>query len=449
MTDRGMGYLRCLLAVLIAAIAPARSSTQPHPIFKHTLPNGAHVIVQNDASSDFVAICVFIRAGIAEEEGMIGVGRVVAYSLFGSNINQSQESVHRALFSVGGSLETVWNPDYTLITCVTTRAAFEDAVWSIGQAIKNAEIDRETFEKARGSVQQEASLDAADPFRVAYGMLRQRLHSESAYRLPFFPSPEALRRITRDMAVRFYQTRYTPQNTVVSIVGNIPSERALRAIENQLIDYNRPENAYRRRRPAPEPVLPSETGVQRHRMPAPATLILAGMRAPGVTEADYPAFSVLTSLIGGGKSSRLFRAVRDMQGIGYRVGAYAPPLAKEGHLLAFVEFDASQSRAEKSRLTVGEVEKILRDTIRSVIDSPPDEREVERAKRYTAGSYALSHQRTRDRAFYLGWYECIGVGYGWDEAFPQKVGEVSVGDVRRVAERYLRAMAVVVVEPDR
>lgn len=441
--------LYCLLTVLLLAAAPARSTAQAQPIFKHTLPNGVRVIVQNDTNSDFIAICVFIRAGIAEEEGMLGVGRIVAYSLFGSNINQSRESVHRALFAVGGSLETLWNPDYTLITCVTTRSAFEDAVWSIGQAVKNAEIDGETFEKARRSVLQEASLDAADPFKVGYGLLRQRLYSESAYRQPFFPSPEAVRRITREMAIRFYQTRYTPQNTVVSIVGNISSERALRAVENQMIDYNRPENAYRRRRPAPEPALPSEPEVIRHRMPASATLILAGMRAPGVTEADYPAFSVLASLMGGGKSSRLFRAIRDTLGVGYRVGAYAPPLAKEGHLLAFVEFDPSQPRPGRSRLTAGEVEKVLRETIRSLIDTPPDAQEVERARRYTAGSHALAHQRTRDRAFYPGWYESIGAGYGWDEAFPRRVSEVTVEDVRRVAERYLRAMAVVVVEPDR
>jgi zinc protease len=441
--------LRDLIAVLLALFALSRCTAQPQPIFKHTLPNGVRVILQNDANSDFVAICVFIRAGVAEEEGMIGVGRVVAYSLFGSNINQSRESVRRALFLVGGSLETVWNPDYTLITCVTTRAAFDDAVWSIGQAIKNAEIDRETLEAARRSVQQEASIAAADPFKVAYGLLRQRLHSESPYHQPFFPSAEALRRITREMAYRFYQTRYTPQNTVVSIVGNISSERALRVVENQMIDFNRPENAYRRRRAAPEPSLPTETVVVRHRMPATSTLLLAGMRAPGVTEADYPAFSVLTSLIGGGKSSRLFRAVRDTQGIGYRVGAYTPPLAKGGHLLAFVEFDSSQARAGKSGLTVGEVERTLRDTIRSVIHSPPDQREVERAKRYTMGTHALAHQRVRDRAFYLGWYESIGAGYVWDEEFARRVGEVSVEDVRRVAERYLRAMAVVVVEPEK
>ncbi len=378
---------------------------------------------------------------------MTGVGRVVAYSLFGSNINQSRDSVNRSIFSVGGSLETVWNPDYTLITCITTRAMFEDAFWSIGQAIKNADIDRETFENARRGVQQEASLDAADPFKVAYGLLRQRLYSESAYRQPFFPSPEALRRITRDTAFRFYQTRYTPQNTVISIVGNISSERALRTVENQMIDYDRPENAYRRRRPSPEPSLPSDMNVIRYRMPASATLILAGMRAPGVTDADYPAFAVLTSLIGGGKSSRLFRAVRDTQGIGYRVGAYSPPLAKEGHLLAFVEFDPSHSRAGGKILSAGEVERILRDTVRSVLSSPPAEQEVERAKRYTAGSYALARQRARDRAFYLGWYESIGAGYGWDEEFPRKIVEVTIQDIRRVARRYLREMAVVVVEP--
>jgi len=252
--------------------------------------------------------------------------------------------------------------------------------------------------------------------------------------------------LTRSAALRYFRRWFTPENTVVAIVGNIPVARAQRAADNQLFDYDRPSAP--QRPPAPPEKLTGSARVER-RIPIHTTLLLAGFNAPGLTDPDYPAFAVLTALVGGGKSSRLFRAVRDTAGVGYVVGAQTPPLARESHLLAYVEFDSARTGADGRRRDAAEVERLLVETVRSVVTDPPTALEVERAKRYAAGAHALAHQRARDRAFYLGWYELLGLGYAFDAEFPRRLAAVTPADVLRVAKQYLNHCVVSVVKPER
>src|SRR5205807_803532 len=98
--------------------------------------------------------------------------------------NQSTELVNRSIYGVGGSLDVVWHPDYTLITCVTTTAEFRNALYVICQAIKFAEFEPATLSVARKDAAADAAREIADPFRAGYAALRSSMYHQSAYRLP-------------------------------------------------------------------------------------------------------------------------------------------------------------------------------------------------------------------------------------------------------------------------
>jgi predicted Zn-dependent peptidase len=443
--------LRLVLALLLSwtVLSPVESresrvesrlSTEDS--VRRILPNGLRVLVQPDRESAFVAICVFVRAGVAGEGRLSGIGNLVRYALFGNNLNQSSETISRAINAAGGNLETVWNPDYTLVTCVTTHEFFEDAFYVIAQALKHAEFDEESLGRARQLVAADVARENADPFRVAYAAIRTNLYRESPYRLPFFGLAESTRRLTREAALRFYHTGYRPENMVVSIAGDVSPERAHHVAATLLAYFDRPELPPSHHSTASPDILAETVRVVR-RLPTHTTHVVAGFRAPGLAHPDYPAFAVLSAVIGGGKSSRLFRQVRDTEGVGYIVGAFTPPLVRESHLLAFVEVDSKRNAGSDT----GEIEKRLVQTTLSILAMPPTAQEVERARRYVAGTHALAHQRTRDRAFYFGWYEAMGLGYEFDAEFARRVAAVTPEDVARVAKKYLDKYVLAVIMP--
>ncbi len=72
---------------------------------------------------------------------------------------------------------------------------------------------------------------------------------------------------------------------------------------------------------------------------------------------------------------------------------------------------------------------------------------MKRARNVAIGQDALRHERARDRAFLLGWYETLGRGIAYDTEFPRKLAQVTREDIARVAKTYLRVRANVAVLP--
>lgn len=164
-----------------------------------------------------------------------------------------------------------------------------------------------------------------------------------------------------------------------------------------------------------------------------ATYVMLGFPAASITSPDYPALMVANVILGGNKSSLLFRKLREELGIGYQVGSFYPCLRGQSHIVAFVGMDSSRATQEIVDLARnGILEQIAKLKEGSFSDD-----DLERAKRYLIGSYAVKHERVRDRAFYPGWYETMGLGYQYDIEYANKIKAVTKADVCRVCEQYL------------
>jgi zinc protease len=175
--------------------------------------------------------------------------------------------------------------------------------------------------------------------------------------------------------------------------------------------------------------------------------------APALTDDDYPAFIVLKSVLGEGHASRLFQRLRDTQGIGYNVGAVWQTSLSDP-LVAYLQWDAKGDRASQSQRLEASAPMspqtalgLLHRQLDELISEPPTAAEVERARNLAVGREILRHERARDRAFLLAWYEAMGPGSAFDASLPQRLARVSKEDVLRVARKYLNPRASVVLSP--
>ena len=405
---------------------------------------GVTALVKQEPIGEFVAICVFVRAGVGEEDGATGLGNLVSRSLFGSNDNHSKEGVQLGIQGVGGSLDAIWNPDYTLITCVTHKSALDDALYLIGMALRNPEFETASLRDGLKGVEADAKREGQDAFRVAYAALRARLFEDGPYRLPFGGSTDNLRRMNQSLARTYFRKRFTPENTVVTIVGNVKMDKVEESLKSAFFDYARPTAKPVRQIKSQAT---ADRSLVRKTAIASTDLVAAGFRCPGLKDPDYPVARVLEAIMGGGKSSRLFRKVRDSAGLGYAVGAYLPSLSTEGMLMAYVEYAPNHLGADGNPINPEGVVTMITDCVQSLVKDPPTDVELERAKRYAAGVYQLAHQRARDRAFYLGWMEISGPGAAMDTDLPGLIGKVTIDDLKRVAAKSLAFQASVVVTP--
>lgn len=430
-----------ILSVLLATM-PALGQTVPADTPNITtvtrLANGVRVVHCQENETDLAAISVFIRRTPGEEGKTPGIGPFVIRAIFGDNLNQSRERVMASVDAVGGVMETTWTRDFLVINCVTGAANLEDAFWLVAQAMTTAEFDAQTVSRARNEVADAARVQASEPLSVAEMAVRSAVHGDSPYRVPDADTTFT-NMLDRASALRYTARAFNGPSTVISIRGNVGLARTTDLVSRKLAEYpDGPTSEMPVDHPAFDPTTATKL------IPgATTTAVAIGMEAPSVTSADYPAFAVLATIVGGGKSSRVCRAIRDSAGIGYEIGVTAPLTALTGDWMASVEYDATASGAPSPN----DVATRLKGVLQEVLDNPPTQAEVDRAKRFTAGRHALAHQRLRDRCYLSGLYEALGTGAHMDETFGAMVERVTRTQVLAAAQRYLRQTVTVIVKP--
>jgi len=435
-----------LLAVWLALLgSPYRLAAEP---VKRILSNGMVIVVSHEPSARVVALEAFLKVGVwAEPEEKRGIGLLVSRSLFGSTTNETMQTLSQEIERVGGEIRSYWQPDYTEISITTVAEAFEDAAWLLAEGIKNAQFEPEVVERAKRETLAEAQAERTVKFRSTFMALRTLIYPPGhPYAYPFTGNPAYIQRATPQELQEFHRRFYTPDNLVVVVVGNVPAERVVEKLTTLFGSWEA-RSAVRRPNLTFTPLQEPLSKVREQE--GNTAYIMAGYPAPGITSAEYPVLTVLDAILGRGKSSRIFTNLRDASGIGYEIGSFYPPLVGGSCLLGFVEIAPYRISVGTGMpvLVVDDVQKALVQQMQSVRTHPPAEQEVERAKKLVIGSYALRHQRVRDRAYFLGWYECIGLGYQFDRLFADKVDAVKREDVLRVAEKYLQNVAVAVTMP--
>jgi predicted Zn-dependent peptidase len=165
--------------------------------------------------------------------------------------------------------------------------------------------------------------------------------------------------------------------------------------------------------------------------------------APSVTDPDYPAFLVLQAALGSGHASRLFRRVRDALGIGYEVGAsFRAELGEP--LIAYLQWDPGRSASTPAPTAALKLLTEQMDLLRS---EPLTDSELVRARNMAIGRDALRHERARERAYLLGWYEVMGAGVAFDADLPRRLTAVTRDDILRTVKTYLSQRASALVIP--
>jgi zinc protease len=165
---------------------------------------------------------------------------------------------------------------------------------------------------------------------------------------------------------------------------------------------------------------------------------MIGFLCPRIGHPDYAATKVLAAGLGGGMGGRMFRRLRDEQGLAYSTNAIYPSRIGPSYLLAQIgTAPANAARAEDAM-------KLEIDRIR---ESGIDGAELDRAKMYVLGQFALDRRTNARTAWYAAFFENAGVGYDFAGRYAKAVEAVSAADVRRVARAYLTQPSVVSLGP--
>jgi zinc protease len=429
-------FLTALASLLLASIlVPAHAAYETGGVAKTILSNGVTILMRKEPEARIAAIEVFVRIG-AEDEGVknAGMGQLLAGAILSGTETRSALKLARLISEVGGNFHAVWQPNYLEISAVTLPDMADDTISLLADSVVNSSFDARAVDYSRNAILKEVGRTGDDAFSVAYTAVRHVVLRGSAFDRPYLGDPARVKAISREELKAWYERNLSADHIVVAVVGNMDMAKVSRKIEVCFGSIPRhtaqsPESAQ------PTPV----TGETRIEKTGSSAYVMIGYPAPGVQSPDYPAMCVANVLLGANKSSLLFRNVREQKGLGYQVGSLYPDIRGPGHIAAYLSLDAARATPE----VLDSVKSVMLAQVETLRAGGFADDDLERAKRYLIGNHALEHERTRDRAFHIGRYEAIGLGYQFDFTYGSKVTQVTREQVQDVCARYLKNPSIV------
>jgi predicted Zn-dependent peptidase len=422
--------LQLIIGIFVCFLLPTSAvGVVQTDVTKVILSNGLTLLVRPEPKANIVAVEIFIRIGATDEnESNAGIGHLLAGSILAGTKSRSPEKIARLISEIGGSFHSIWHWNCLEVYAVTSPRSWEETIELLADAVINCRLDSSSIEYSRKMLLKEAQAQEDDSFTHAYTVLRRLIQSGTPYDRPYLGSVANIKTISEQEVRQFYEKNISADRMVISVVGNVDLGRVIRKVE---VCFGNMRRLPRKQEPTLEFVSPSrKLSVEKS---GTTTYVLLGYPAPGIESVDYVAMAVANVLLGGSKSSLLFTKLREEHGLGYQVGSLYPPLKLNSHIVAYISLDSDRATTEAIEL----IQNIMLKQVEVLRTGDFTEEALERAKRFLIGRHALAHERTRDRAFYLGWYEAIGLGYQFDFTYPDKIRQITKEDIKRVSSRYL------------
>src|SRR5215216_2564107 len=203
----------------------------PATVHKTVLPNGLTVLVRRDATAPVVAVVTYVKAGYFDEtDDVVGIAHVLEHMFFKGTPRRRVGEIAKETKASGGYLNAHTIYDHTSYYTVLPASSFEAGLDIQADAYANSVIDAEELRKELGVIIQEAKRKADNPPAVATETLYELLHDKHRMRRWRIGRESGLRALTRDRLVGFYRNFYRPSTTILSIVGDVDVDRAVREV---------------------------------------------------------------------------------------------------------------------------------------------------------------------------------------------------------------------------
>lgn len=403
--------------------------TLPDTVKCITLDNGLTIILGEDRSAPVVSAQVWCQTGSIHEGPWLGSGisHVLEHMLFKGTTTRGLGRIDQEVQEAGGYLNAFTSFDRTVYFINVPNSGRGVAVDILADIVQNAQLPDDELAKEKQVILREMDMNQDDPARRSSRRLFETAYTVSPYRLAVIGYPDVFHALKPADVRSYYRDRYLPNNLFMVVVGDIhPTE-----IECQIREAF---GAARFRPLAPIFIPEDPPQMSERQVLEDAPIELAhfhyGWHIPSLRHPDVPVLDVLATLLGAGRSSRLYEQVRERKGCVHSIDAwtYSPGAPGLIGLSAVAELDRFEGACQAM---LDEVQRIREERV--------TEEELGKAvKQFTAATLA-TRKTMQGRAQDLGGNWMAARDLNFSERYLAAVKAITPADLQRVARHYLSA----------
>ncbi len=405
-----------------------------------TLPNGLEIIVKEDRSSPVVSLQAWCRTGSIHEGEWLGAGlsHFLEHMLFKGTSRRDASEIAQTVQAAGGYVNAYTSFDRTVYWIDTPAEGFETCLDVLCDVVADSRLPEEEFAKEAEVIRREFAMGDDNPDSVLSKLLFRTAFAENPCRHPVIGHLDLFNQLTRDDLAAYYHRQYSPDNLFLVIVGDVDADHARELVAGHLGGLTRG----RRRHHEVIPAEPRQLGRReaREEFPTELSRIEIAWHTPDVSHPDMPALDLLATIAGGGRSSRLYREVRERRGLAHSVSAYSYTPAHAG--LFIVSADTEPRHRDQV------IEASLDCLKRIAVDGPaPEERET--ATRQSLSAQFRTLVTMNGQAGDLGSNWILTRNLDFTRDYIEATQATTADDIVEAARRYLLedAMTIVSLNP--
>ena len=410
----------------------------PSSAQKRVLPNGLTIIVQEDRSAPVASVQAWCGTGSIDENAHLGAGlsHILEHMLFKGTKSNPANAISQKIQDVGGYINAYTSFDRTVFWIDVPKDGTGVALEVLSDAMMNSTLPTEEYAREQEVIRREFAMGMDDPDRMAGQLLFATAFQRHPYRLPVIGLMDVFNQLTREHVLQYYQARYVPNNLTFIVVGDVDAETVYRQLGDFFKDY--PAKSLQ---PVFIPSEPPQLGrrVVHQEFVTELTRLSLAWHIPEITHPDVPALDLLSTILGDGRSSRLYRRVREQAGLAYGVSAFSYTPGDPGLL----GIDATVEPAKRD---------VAQELILKIIDEIKEAgvigEELAKAKKISLSHHLGSLTTMRGQASDLGsnWFLTRNLDFTRD--YLDAVQKITPEDIRRVTAKYLTDDNLTVVSLD-
>ena len=402
----------------------AQKIAETNGMEKYLIDNKSILIINKHNNNDIIAMSIIAKGGEFIEKTS-GEATLVAGTMLKGTQRYSSQELAQIMEENGIKIEPACGEDYFTINVQTTTAQIDLTMEILDEILNNALFDDYEIEKKRTEILNKIRQQKDVPMNVAMDGFKTLIFENSVYSQTNTVLEKRLPLVSRENVVDYYNRILDSKNIIISINGNVDSNKIVDNFGSILSDKKQPEFKYSNYKVTK---LTSPKIFTKTINDLKTAWLFLGWQASGVADKkDFVTLKVINTILGGGMSSRMYKNLREQDGLAYQLGSVYTPKALGGMFMMYVGTNPETLNYSKEKVQK-EIERLKMEFV--------SDTELQDAKDRLKGGFIIALETNAEKASVVGMFEALGFGFDYFDKYVKMIDEVTASDIIRVSNKY-------------